>query len=299
MTIGLIPNTSKTDILKIVFDITEELNKAGIDALICESLLIFNNEFNDALKKEKYLPLAGLIEKSDMVISIGGDGTMLNTAYEVRNSLTPILGVNFGKLGFLAEFDLNSLKDFLSDIKKNNFIIEERMALIGSANGRSEKNLYAINDIVIEKGPWHKMIELTIKVDDDYVATFSADGIIIATPTGSTGYSLSTGGPIVNPVADVITLSPIAPHSLTMRPLVLSSKQKITIMVKSPHGKIQVSCDGQRAYSYDSPAEVTIEKSEKPVRLVHSNKMDYFQTLRNKLFWGLDVRKTKKENGLQ
>lgn len=299
MTIGLIPNTSKTDILKIVFDITEELNKAGIDALICESLLIFNNEFNDALKKEKYLPLAGLIEKSDMVISIGGDGTMLNTAYEVRNSLTPILGVNFGKLGFLAEFDLNSLKDFLSDIKKNNFIIEERMALIGSANGSSEKNLYAINDIVIEKGPWHKMIELTIKVDDDYVATFSADGIIIATPTGSTGYSLSTGGPIVNPVADVITLSPIAPHSLTMRPLVLSSKQKITIMVKSPHGKIQVSCDGQRAYSYDSPAEVTIEKSDKPVRLVHSNKMDYFQTLRNKLFWGLDVRKTKKENGLQ
>lgn len=299
MTIGLIPNTSKTDILKIVFDITEELNKAGIDALICESLLILQNEFNDALKKEKYLPLAELIENSDMVISIGGDGTMLNTAYEVRNSLTPILGVNFGKLGFLAEFDLNSLKDFLSDIKKNNFIVEERMALIGSANGSLEKNLYAINDIVIEKGPWHKMIELTIKVDDDYVATFSADGIIIATPTGSTGYSLSTGGPIVNPVADVITLSPIAPHSLTMRPLVLSSKQKITIMVKSPHGKIQVSCDGQRAYSYDSPAEVTIEKSDRPVRLVHSNKMDYFQTLRNKLFWGLDIRKTKKENGLQ
>lgn len=219
---------------------------------------------------------------------------MLHTAYEVRNTSTPIMGVNFGKLGFLAEFDLDSFKIFLNEIKKNNFVIEERMALVGSINGNEEKNLYAINDIVIEKGPWHKMIEITVKVDKDYVSTFSADGVIIATPTGSTGYSLSTGGPIVNPLADVITLSPIAPHSLTMRPLVLSSSQKITILVNSPHGKVLVSCDGQRAYTYDSPATISIEKSDRPVKLVHSNKMDYFETLRNKLFWGLDVRMTNK-----
>jgi NAD+ kinase len=298
MTIGLIPNTSKKDILKIVVSIVEEIKNAGINFVICDSLLQLKNESDFPSNGIEYLSRADLILKSDMVVSIGGDGTMLNAAYEVRNSATPILGVNFGKLGFLAEFDIDSFKDFLIDVKKDNFIVEERMALVGSTNGNPEKDLYAINDIVIEKGPWHKMIELTIKVDDDYVATFSADGVIIATPTGSTGYSLSTGGPIVNPLADVVTVSPIAPHSLTMRPLVLSSKQKITVMANSPHGKVQVSCDGQRAFTYNSPATITIEKSCKPVRLVHSNKMDYFKTLRNKLFWGLDVRKTNNKNSL-
>ncbi len=292
MTLGIIPNTSKTDILKIVGKIVKELKRAGIDYTVCKSLDTLKKESDNNLQNSDFLPLNELVTKSDMVVSIGGDGTMLNTAYEVRDTSTPIIGVNFGKLGFLAEFDLDSFKEFLSDIKTENYIVEERMALIGSTNGKPEKHMYAINDIVIEKGPWHKMIELTIKIDDDYVTTFSADGVIIATPTGSTGYSLSTGGPIVNPLADVITLSPIAPHSLSMRPLVISSKQKISVMVESLHGKIQVSCDGQRSFSYSSPAIVSIEKSDRPVRLVHSSKMNYFETLRDKLYWGLDVRKT-------
>ena len=298
MTLGIVPNISKSDIVKIVIKIVDELVNAKIDYVICKSLESHEKEFTKTLRGSKFLPLKELISRSDMVVSIGGDGTMLRTAYEVRTTSTPILGLNFGKLGFLAEFDLDSFNEFVNDIKNENYIVAERMALIGSTNGSSDINLYAINDIVIEKGPWHKMIELTIKVDDDYVTTFSADGIIIATPTGSTGYSLSTGGPIVNPIADVITLSPIAPHSLSMRPLVISSKQKITVMVKSQHGKIQVSCDGQRAYSYDSPATVSIEKSNNPVRLIHSKKMDYFETLRSKLYWGLDVRKTNKNNKL-
>jgi NAD+ kinase len=134
------------------------------------------------------------------------------------------------------------------------------------------------------------MIELTIKVDNDYVSTFSADGIIVATPTGSTGYSLSTGGPIVNPKADAITISPISPHTLTMRPLVLSSNQKIEIQVRSPE-LVQVSCDGQRVHYFDSPVTLEIFKSNKPVRLIHSTKTNYFEILRNKLYWGLDIRK--------
>lgn len=298
MTLGIVPNITKTDILKIVNNIVDQLKNAGIDYVICESINTLIDKSKTLISNTAFLPLKELIAKSDMVVSIGGDGTMLNTAYEVRNTSTPLLGVNFGKLGFLAEFDIDSFKEFLTDIKKNNFVIEERMALIGSVNDNAEKNLYAINDIVIEKGPWHKMIEVTIKINNEYVTTFSADGIIIATPTGSTGYSLSTGGPIVNPTADVITLSPIAPHSLSMRPLVISSKQKITIIVKSHYSKIQISCDGQRAYSYDSPSTIAIEKSDSPIRLVHSNRMDYFETLRNKLYWGLDVRKTNNKNNV-
>ncbi|MFA5803212.1 MAG: NAD(+)/NADH kinase [Melioribacteraceae bacterium] len=289
MTIGIIPNISKSDILDIVKKIIAQLQQNGFGFILSESLLKHKNELDSASKFQSHTDLS---KNSDMVVSIGGDGTMLNTAFEVKNSSTPIIGVNFGKLGFLAEFDLTSFTELLHDIKTKNYTIEERMALIGSSNGNNNDELYAINDIVIDKGPWPKMIELTIKVDDDYVSTFSADGLIIATPTGSTGYSLSTGGPIVNPKADVITLSPIAPHTLTMRPLVISSAQKITVMVNSPSEKIQVSCDGQRVNFFNSPAQLTIEKNKQPVRLIHSNRTNYFEILRNKLYWGLDVRKS-------
>jgi len=288
MTIGIIPNISKSDILDIVKKIIVQLQQNEFNFILCQSLLKFKNEFDCTAKFKSPVDLSN---NCDMVISIGGDGTMLNTAFEVRNSSTPIIGVNFGKLGFLAEFDLTSFTELLHDIKTKNYTIEERMALVGSSNGNNNE-LYAINDIVIDKGPWPKMIELTIKVDDDYVSTFSADGLIIATPTGSTGYSLSTGGPIVNPKADVITLSPIAPHTLTMRPLVISSGQKITVMINSPSEKIQVSSDGQRVNFFSSPAQLTIEKNKQPVRLIHSNRTNYFEILRNKLYWGLDVRKS-------
>ncbi|MCX7798344.1 MAG: NAD(+)/NADH kinase [Melioribacter sp.] len=288
MILGIIPNITKTDIVKAVDIIAKDLFDADLEFYICNSLLKMSNNFTDNLKKCDYLDLYELIKKSDIIISIGGDGTMLNTAYLVRNSKIPIIGVNLGKLGFLAELDVKSFREFIPEIKSKNFIIEERIALSAFINSNE---LYAINDIVIDKGAWSKMIELTIKIDEDYVSTFAADGIIIATPTGSTGYSLSAGGPIITPKSDVITLSPIAPHTLTMRPLVISSEQKITIIAHSLLGKINVSCDGQRSEIYDSPLEVAIAKSDNNVRLIHSKNTNYFEILRSKLFWGLDVRK--------
>jgi NAD+ kinase len=151
----------------------------------------------------------------------------------------------------------------------------------------------AINDFVIEKGGWAKMIELSAWVEDEYVTTFSADGLIIATPTGSTGYSLSTGGPIVTPTANVITLSPISPHSLTVRPLVLSVEQTIKIRADSPHHDVQVSCDGQRVYNFPPPIEIKIRKSEQPLKMIKTSLTTYFETLRNKLLWGIDMRRSK------
>ena len=289
MTIGIIPNITKSEVNEIIERIISEIVKNGLDYVLSDSIL---NTSADLLKKfdhNKIVSLDKLSNMSDMVVSIGGDGTMLNTAYTVRGSGTPILGVNFGKLGFLAEFDIESFSEFMSDVKTSNYIIEERVALVGTGAGLPE-SLYAINDLVIDKGSWSKMIELTVFVDDEYVTTFSADGIIVATPTGSTGYSLSTGGPIVNPQADVITLSPIAPHTLTMRPLVISDRQKITIKANSQYDTIQVSSDGQRVNFIKPPATICIEKSDKPVKLVHSKKNNYFETLRKKLFWGLDIR---------
>lgn len=291
MKIGILPNIDKPDILNIVKKIVGEIRRHEIGLAVGRDFMKFKDEFGDTLASAEFLSNEEISRNCDMVLSIGGDGTMLHTAYEVRGSSTPILGLNIGKLGFLAEFDMKSFSEFLKDVKSKNYIVEERMALVASCCESKEENLFAINDMVIDKGPWSKMIELTIKVDDDYVSTFSADGIIVATPTGSTGYSLSAGGPIVSPKSDVITLSPIAPHTLTMRPLVLSSKQKISIIVNSPIDKIQISCDGQRVNYYTPPVTVNIRKSETSVKLVHSNNSSYFEILRDKLYWGLDVRK--------
>ena len=134
-------------------------------------------------------------------------------------------------------------------------------------------------------------------VDGEYVTSFLADGVIIATPIGSTGYSLSTGGPVVSPSADAITICPISPHSLTMRPLVLSSSQEIMVKADSPHHEVQISCDGQRVYNFPPPLEVKIKKSPRPIKLIHTSLNTYFETLRNKLLWGIDVRNKTKNEG--
>ncbi|MFH1198230.1 MAG: NAD(+)/NADH kinase [bacterium] len=289
MIIGVIPNTTKAGIFDVVNRLLLNLSKKKIDFLLSESLLKYSGSLKLKVDKSKFLEHGLLASKSDVVVSIGGDGTMLNTAYEARNSGSPVVGLNFGKLGFLAEVDVDNVTGLIDNIKDGNYSIEKRMALESFALP-SNKRLYAINDIVIDKGGWPKMIELTVKVDNEYVATFAADGIIVATPTGSTGYSLSTGGPIISPQADVFVLSPISPHTLTMRPLVLDSRQKVSIEVKSMHTHVQVNCDGQRVYNFEPPFIIEILKSKKPLSLVHVPGNNYFRILREKLYWGLDLR---------
>jgi NAD+ kinase len=290
MKIGLIPNIEKSNVINIINDFITLLEESGIEYLFSENLAEFKSQLKCSEKDNLFKSIRELGESVDVIVSLGGDGTMLNTAYELRGSRAPLLGLNLGKLGFLAEFEMKDVPSLVKDLQDNSLVIEERMTLCGFNVNERDHELVAINDLVIDKGRWPKMIELTIKVDNDYVSTFSADGIIVATPTGSTGYSLSTGGPIVNPKADAITISPISPHTLTMRPLVLSSNQKIEIQVRSPE-LVQVSCDGQRVHYFDSPVTLEIFKSNKPVRLIHSTKTNYFEILRNKLYWGLDIRK--------
>jgi len=292
MILGLIPNTSKTNTVKAVVEFARKLKKANIDFLIDKSILSVKGNKNFPFKRS-LASSATICANSDMIVSFGGDGTLLNTAYLARKSNVPILGVNFGKLGFLAEFDFARIDRLVEDIKNNNLIIEERMTLEAVCIGEKKSKLFAVNDIIIDRGKWPKMMEMTLKIDEDYVSTFSADGVIAATPTGSTGYSLSTGGPIVSPKAGAITLNPISPHMLTMRPLILSSSQIITVEVKSHYSRVQVNCDGQRVNYYKPPITVIIQKGKNPVKLVHSKSRNYFDILREKLFWGMDLRNNK------
>lgn len=290
MTIGLVPNTTKKDIEKIVSDLCLRLIENSIHFLISDSMIEMRESLKIPVGKEQFQSSEKLGKNCDVILSIGGDGTMLNTAYEMRKYQVPILGLNIGKLGFLAEYDLNDVNDLVKNLKQKNYTVEERISLEGKCDELGEEKLFALNDIVIEKGQWPKMINLTLMVDDKYVSTFSADGLIVSTPTGSTGYSLSAGGSVISPKAEVIGINPISAHTLTMRPLVLSSKQEITVIADSGHKSIQVNCDGQRVYNFTPPLKINIRRSNNKTRLLRADKNEYFNILRKKLFWGIDVR---------
>ncbi len=296
MLIGIIANITKENVFSVVSSFIKELKKNNLEYLLTKTLMEDKDNIIIEIDEDFLRDDKEIYEKSDLIISIGGDGTMLTTAYHALSYDKPVLGLNLGKLGFLAEVDISQMDIIIKDIKEGNYQIQERMVLAADCDNFPLEKLIAINDIVIDKGGWPKMIEITARVDGEYVSTFSADGVIIATPIGSTGYSLSTGGPVVSPSAGAITLSPISPHSLTMRPLVLSSEQEIVIKADSPHNEIQISCDGQRVYHVPPPLEIKIVKSVKPLKSVHTSVTTYFETLRNKLLWGIDVRRNKINN---
>lgn len=289
MILGVIPNLTKDGALKVVSFLIERMKKMDFDFLLSESLLEFKDLLEISVTDDLFKKEYEIAEQADMIISIGGDGTVLTIAHLARDFATPIAGINLGKLGFLAEYEIKNIEKFLIEVKNGEYRIGERVALEGRCLN-TDYDFYALNDIVIDKGFWPKMVEMTIKADDDYVSTFSADGLVIATPTGSTAYSLSAGGPIVSPKSDVFILAPVAPHSLTMRPLVLSGKQTLQITINEHPEKVRVSCDGQRVYNLEIPLTIEITRSKGSLKLVHTKSINYFEILRKKFFWGLDVR---------
>jgi len=261
MLIGIIANTTKEKVFDVVSSFLVKLKKNNINYILTKSLFEEQGKLRIDQNKNFAADDIEIYKESDIIISIGGDGTMLATAYNAQFYDKPVLGVNLGKLGFLAEVNIEQMDKVISDLKNGNFKIEERMLITAIAEGYKSEKFFAINDIVIDKGGWPKMIELTIRIDDEYVTTLSADGLIIATPTGSTGYSISVGGPIVSPKTDVITIAPISPHSLTVRPLVLPGNQVISIKADSLHTAIQVNCDGQRSYSFNLRWKLKLRKA--------------------------------------
>lgn len=291
MTLGIIANTTKQKVFSVISELLKILDENGFDYLLSKDIQANKKLLTEKVDEKKFVDGDKVCKRSDVIISIGGDGTMLATAFQAQFYNKPVFGVNLGKLGFLVDAKVEQLENFIKELKSGNYSIEERMVVQGECIGHKVEKLYAINDIVIDKGGWPKMIELTIRVDGEYVTTFAADGLIIATPTGSTGYSISVGGPIVSPKTDVITLSPVSPHSLSVRPLVLPSNQEIVIRADSFHKEIHVNCDGQRVFSFSPPLEIKITKSKRSLKLVHTSLSSYFETLRNKLLWGIDLRK--------
>lgn len=225
------------------------------------------------------------ISSCDLIIAFGGDGTFLGIARKVHHFNIPVLGVNLGRLGFLTDIDQRTLHTHLSTILEGDVAFEERFLLKASISG--EFRSFAMNDVVIHKTELSRLIEIDVYVNDHYLSTYRSDGLILATPTGSTAYSLSTGGPIMYPSLPAIVLSPICPHTFSHRPLVIPANCKIDVVTSDREKEpVNVTCDGQELFTLSNSETLTIEPSEHPLRLLHSKDYHYFSILREKLNWG-------------
>ncbi|NDV66376.1 NAD kinase [Bacteroides sp. 224] len=228
---------------------------------------------------------------ADMVISIGGDGTFLKAANRVGKKNIPILGINTGRLGFLADIAPEEIETTIIDIHRNHYKIEERSVLeLECDDKRLQMRPYALNEIAILKRDSSSMITIHTAINDHYLTTYQADGLIISTPTGSTAYSLSVGGPIIVPQSNTIAITPVAPHSLNMRPIVIRDDWEITLEVESRSHHFLVAIDG-RSETCKESNRLAIRKADYTIKVVKRYEQDFFSTLRNKMMWGADGRR--------
>lgn len=224
----------------------------------------------------------------DMIIVLGGDGTLISVSRKVRDHGTPILGVNLGNLGFLTEITRKEFFPVLEDVLRGNFTTSSRMMLDVYVT-RGDSNVgrfHVLNDIVINKGALARIIDMEAMVNDDYLTTFKADGLIISTPTGSTAYNLAAGGPIVYPGSHSLIITPICPHMLSNRPIIISADAVVRIMLKFQDEDVVLTADGQVGMPLLAGDVVEIRKSLSRTVLIKSPSRDYFQILRTKLRWG-------------
>ncbi len=244
---------------------------------------------NEQAKKFKIPPLTDENEDEiDFLITMGGDGTILQYAHKYHHLNKPLLGINLGHLGFMADVPIADLTPSLEDLLSGRYTIENRITLEG--HFELTKNVNAINDFVIHRAKNPSLIELSIYLDDVYVNTFEADGVIIATPNGSTAYSLAAGGPILSPSLDGIVITPICPHTISNRPLVLTSGHTIKVTYLSESDPVEVVADGLKTFPLSFNETFVIRKSNKTFKLINLSRRDYFSTLRTKLGWSGKLR---------
>jgi NAD+ kinase len=227
----------------------------------------------------------------DYAISMGGDGTLLKTAARVHSKDTPIIGINIGRLGFLADVAPSEIETAISDIYAGNYRVDEHSVIKIETSGEEklESGPFALNDIAILKRDNASMISIRTSINGEYVTTYQADGLIVTTPTGSTAYNLSNGGPIIAPGTGTLCLTAVAPHSLNIRPIVVPDSSVISLKVESRSHSVLVAVDGKSTSLHDG-TEVRISKAKHTVRIIRFSDRKYYSTLREKMMWGLDQR---------
>ena len=267
----------------------ELLKKQGAEICMCREFYQF---LTADLKME--VPVDALLEgndfTADMVISIGGDGTFLKAASRVGKKNIPILGINTGRLGFLADISPEEMEETIDEIYNNHYKVEERSVLqLKCDDEKLMASPYALNEIAVLKRDSSSMISIHTAINGAHLTTYQADGLVIATPTGSTAYSLSVGGPVIVPHSKTIAITPVAPHSLNVRPIVICDDWEITLDVESRSHNFLVAIDG-RSESCKETTQLTISRADYSIKVVKRFNHIFFDTLRNKMMWGADVR---------
>lgn len=283
-TIGLIgkfADSSTRDTLQTVHDmLTAQGRKVLLDSHTAEVIpdLAIDSVDRDTLGKQ-----------CDLIIVVGGDGTFLNAARSLVEHDVPLLGINLGRLGFLADISRDEIHTTLQKMLDGDFVEERRFMLHASIQCEDIENSesFAFNDVVVHKWNVARMIELDIYINGQYMNTLRSDGLIISTPTGSTAYALSGGGPIVHPSLDAIILVPICPHTMSQRPIVVDGSSEIEVVISNMNqAEAQVTCDGQQNINIKCGDSVMVKKFAKPLRMHHPSTYDYYEILRAKLHWG-------------
>lgn len=279
--IGIFVKRHHQDALRVAAEVSTWLTARDLAVLVDDAIAA-------EIPGSRGCPLRDIPAAADVLIVLGGDGTLLSVARLVGDRRTPILGINLGSLGFLTEITRDELDPVLTSLLAGELPIAERMRLeITIRRGGSEIEHYRVlNDLVINKGALARIIDMEAWIDDTYLTTFKADGLIIATPTGSTAYNLAAGGPIISPALDCLVLSPICPHMLTNRPIIVGGDAVIRIEVKFQDEDVVLTADGQVGMPLRGGDIVEIRRSPHPTLLVLSPTKDYFQILRTKLHWG-------------
>jgi len=274
MMIALFPNEKKTQSFALAIQIRKFLELQGITVTAEDEKAV----------KIGAIPLSQVNKQEiQFLIAMGGDGTLLRISHRYGMLNIPICGINLGHLGFIADIPVDDIFPSLTDLLNGKYTISNRLVL--EAFSEEPSPLYAVNDIVLHRAKNYSLIELAIHIDGIYVNTFVADGIIVATPTGSTAYSLSAGGPILSPDVEAIIITPICPHTISNRPIVLTTNRKIEIEYLSNYDPIDVRADGLDVRFIKSQERLTIQRSKRVLKLVNLHRHEYFSTLRTKLGW--------------
>ena len=272
-----------SDSFKIIENISKLLRKKDIVLLLPDYIILHDSPLSEFIHDEKEY-----LFSPDLVIAIGGDGTFLKTARLFLEKGSPIFGINRGKLGFLTEFSPVEYEPYLLEILDGKYTVAERsvMEAVHCKNGKTD-SLYFFNDAVISRGAFSRAIQIELYAGDIFLNSFSGDGLIVATSTGSTAYSLSAGGPIITPdTKDVYLVNPVCPHSLSMRPLVLPVDTSLKARTRTDLTNLLLTIDGQEAIEFSAGDELIFRKTDKKVKLIPHPEKNYFTILREKLNWG-------------
>ena len=283
---GIWANTDKPAFWKVLPDIVSWAKDKGLDLYITTRI---ESQLKDLDLDSQLIESADDFAKLDFILTLGGDGTILSLARAVGDRSTPILGIHLGELGFLAEVILEDMFTRLDAVAAGDFNIQKRMVIKCVVNsGNEPQTFHALNDIVVDRGKSHRLLTCELLANDDFVAKYKADGLIVATPTGSTAYSLASGGPIVIPTFGSMVVTPICPHTLTLRPIVFPDDQVLKISFPENGGQdITLAIDGQVNEYLKSTSKVMIQKASFEINMVKFTDSNYFNTLRTKLGWGV------------